>query len=1000
MTRSTRKPAVRNGLLISNQGGRQQPAPIALDGEQWQAWQQWLMHNTMFVFYGEAGHFTAQREVRRGHAYWYGYRRRSGKLHKVYLGRPEDLRLARLEEANAALAGKSEALPAVLLTPFHPPGIEPTRLDWDRLAPPALPHKLVERRRLTQRISAPLTLVYAPGGFGKSTLLSAWRRQCPVPVAWVTLTEEENQPIRFWMLLVSALQRALAQTVDLAPYLQADEDALPKLLVQLNNQLAQCAGSAAALHLAIVLDDYHLIRNPAINTLLQRWLERWSPALQLILAGHIRPPLAVGALRARGLVAELDADDLRFTLEEGVQFLQTHQPAGAILAQHEMETLVQRTKGWASGLLLAALALAKQPDPHAFLASFNGSHIYLREYFLQDVFERQSVGVQQFLLQTAILRQLNGSLCDAVTGRTDSADLLAWLWRENLFLVQLEQEGVYQYHTLFGEVLAGELQRRMPRAKADLHRRAAEWYRRQRAIDDAVYHLLAIEAWEEAAALIEEIAVRELAEFGEDSRLLRWLRQLPAAVVQQHKTLLFLYVRLARIGLSAQEVQRFLADVEERIRAHPPGERSADEDEVLAELEQMRTTSSWASSSGRYAAVWQLLGGLDAAVHAASAGQDEAASDLSLAVYEAALQEDNLFVLLMAGGNCTAGALLRGELRRGRQFGEEVLARALARRGVLPEPASITLHALAWIALERNETDRCEDLLARARVVDPNPTSTNMPISLAVLAARLHTARGETDAAQAALHAARALHARHPPALWKEEDLVAYQAWFALRSGDPALAQTLLHRGGGQPHALSELVAADLLLTQGEARAATAALQTLLRQYPLHLPREPHIRTRLLLALALFAQEEAREARQLLATIVRGAAPEGYVRPFLDYGVQLTPLLNLLLQQENFGAETRQFVRQLRMQIVRFLPTDSLLREAGEGNGPLAVAASITPREQEVLRLLAAGHTNAEIARSLSIAESTVKTHLVHLYAKLRVTNRVEAVAWLSALPA
>jgi LuxR family maltose regulon positive regulatory protein len=784
---NARKPVIRNGILRWRPPGQAQPATIALDAGQWQQWQQWLAHNRVFVFHGEGGHFTARREERRGHSYWYGYRRRAGRLHKTYLGRAEELMLSRLEEANAALAGapappsaSASARPADLPAnlpvdlPVAAAASAPARLAWTRLAPPALPARLVERRRLTQRIHTPLALVYAPSGFGKSTLLNEWRQQCGRPVAWMTMSEAENQPMRFWMLLVTALQLALGSLDDLAPYLQVTgEDEIPDLLVQLSNALAQTLGVSAAPRLSIVLDDYHHIRNPKINALLQGWLEHWPSALQLILVGHIKPPLAVGRLRARGLVTELDADDLRFTVEEGVQFLQQHGGAQGGLAQRDMEALVQRTRGWASGLLLATMALAKQPDYQEFLESFNGAHIYLSEYFLENVFERQSPEVQEFLLQTAILRQLNGSLCDAVTGRADSERMLAWLWQENLFLVQLEQPGVYQYHTMFAEALQSQLLLHRASCVPELHRRAAAWHRRRQAIDDAVYHLLAIQAWEEAATLIEEIAMRELAEFGEDSRLLRWLRQLPAGVVQQHKTLLFLYVRLARMGLSAHEVQRFLGSIEERIRARLPNERTADENEVLAEIGQLRNQEDAGAlvlartpANGRYAAVWQLLAALETVMHAMFLGQTEDEEKQSLAVYKASLQENNLFVILMAGGNYVAKLLLSGQLRRAQQQGEQVLQHALERRDTLPEPASIALHGLAWVAYERNELDRCEELLARVHTVDPNPTSSNMLLTAAILGARLQAARADAPAAQAALQSARELQARRPAGVW------------------------------------------------------------------------------------------------------------------------------------------------------------------------------------------------------------------------------------------
>jgi LuxR family maltose regulon positive regulatory protein len=470
-------------------------------------------------------------------------------------------------------------------------------------------------------------------------------------------------------------------------------------------------------------------------------------------------------------------------------------------------------------------------------------------------------------------------------------------------------------------------------------------------------------------------------------------------VVQQHKTLLLLYVRLARMGLSGQEVQRFLTTIAARLHAKPPSERTTDENEVLAEIGQLLDQGAgaavaWrAQNSGKYTAVWQLLAELDEAVRASLAGQSDDGEAVSLAVYQAGLRENNLFVVLIAGSSCVTGALLKGQLRRGRQLGEEVLQHALARRGALPEPASIALHSLAWIAFERDELDRCEELLQRVRAVDPNPTSTNMPISTAILTARLQGARGQGAAAQATLQATRELHVRRPSGLWADQDILAYQAWLAVRGGDSTLAQTLLAGGSAQPHALSDLVRAELLLAQGQPGAGAAILQGLLAQYPLHLPREPHLRTHILLAQALFAQGQAHQARRLLASSVRSAAPEGYVRPFIDYAAPVSSLLGLVLQQENLGGEAREFVRRLLAQ-TGYDRAQPDMHDADAG-GRLAALAALTPREQEVLHLLAAGHTNAEIARRLFIAESTVKTHLANIYTKLRVDNRVAAAAWV-----
>ncbi|HRE27527.1 MAG TPA: hypothetical protein PK954_12900, partial [Anaerolineales bacterium] len=268
----------------------------------------------------------------------------------------------------------------------------------------------------------------------------------------------------------------------------------------------------------------------------------------LVLSGHIRPPLALGHLRARGLVTELDAGDLRFTTDEGIAYVRRY-PQGPQLAYDDIERLVKRTEGWAAGLTLTALALSKQEDQRHFIDTFSGAHIYLREYFMETVLQRSAPDIQDFLLKTAILKNLSGRLCDAVTGQSDGSATLERLWRENLFTVRLEQDGWYRYHDLFAEMLRSQLQARFPDEIAQLHQRAAGWYREQFAPADAVYHLLATDAWEEAAALVEDMALNELAYFGEDSRFLRWLHELPASVVQKHKTLLAVYLRLANIAL-------------------------------------------------------------------------------------------------------------------------------------------------------------------------------------------------------------------------------------------------------------------------------------------------------------------------------------------------------------------------------------------------------------------------------------------------------------------
>jgi ATP/maltotriose-dependent transcriptional regulator MalT len=489
---------------------------------------------------------------------------------------------------------------------------------------------------------------------------------------------------------------------DLQPRLRAPSSAdLSEIVVSLTNAIVRTTDAPYTFcRLGLVLDDYHHIQDKEIHASLQFWLEHLPPQLQLVISSHTKPPLALGYLRAKGMVTELTTEDLRFTLEEGIGFLSQHSPNRSF-AYSEMQALVKRTEGWAAGLTLATLALAQLGDRREPLASFTGSHTYLREYFIESVLCRQPDAVQEFLLKTAILKHLTGPLCDAATGQTDGAEMLSRLWQENLFLVRLEEPGWYRYHDLFAEMLDSQLQLQFPAEIPRLHRRAAEWYCTQNAPDDAVYHLLAIEAWEEAASLIESIALRELEQSGEYSRLLRWLQQLPETVVQRHETLLRVYVRVAALAFSRTEVKQFLARIEMNITRQAATEQTADEQAVLAEIQRIRQLwlasdaglSPW-SISGEHDDVWRLLDGI--VQYSRYVRRDFAKAETQAReLYERARARRHLYVMLIAGGGLALLVLLQGYLRRSEKIACEVLQLALAQRGKLPEPASIALTALS-----------------------------------------------------------------------------------------------------------------------------------------------------------------------------------------------------------------------------------------------------------------------------------------------------------------
>jgi LuxR family maltose regulon positive regulatory protein len=363
------KPIVRDNFL---QAGIT-PIPVGSP-----SWFEWLSTAKKFSFKSPRGNFVAQCEKRRNKAYWYAYRR-AGKLTKIYLGKTEELTLERLEQACISLTGQGLLAqltdqPAGHETITAESRIDTSLLPLTKINVPALPRQLITRPRLTRQIHTPVTLIYAPSGFGKSTLLNDWKQTCGYPVAWLSLDDNDNHVIRFWHSVTLALQ-----TIDpefgkeLLTYLGTTSPIqIPDIVSRLTNDILHSHASHP--RLGLVLDDFHRINRAEIYDSVQLWLEHLPPNMQLVILGHTNPPLSLGHLRATGLVTELDANDLRFTLEEGIDYLQRYQQ-GTSLAYDDLAKLVKHTEGWAAGLTLTALALSKQEDHHQFVDTFSGAHI-------------------------------------------------------------------------------------------------------------------------------------------------------------------------------------------------------------------------------------------------------------------------------------------------------------------------------------------------------------------------------------------------------------------------------------------------------------------------------------------------------------------------------------------------------------------------------------------------------------------------------------------------
>src|SRR6266702_558594 len=414
-------------------------------------------------------------------------------------------------------------------------------------------------RALDEGLARGLVLVCAPAGFGKTALAADWARSGDRRVAWLSLDAGDNDPARFWRHAVAALDQAHPGIAERsAPMLGPPApSAFEGLVTALINELAARPGDGEVL---LVLDDYHLIDAAPVHTSLTFLLEHLPPGLRLVLASRSDPPLPLARLRAGGQLAEVRADDLRFTADEAASLLR--EAIGADLPGEAVAALEARTEGWVAGLQLAALSLRGQADAAGFVAAFSGSHRYVLDYLAQEVLGHQSEQVRGFLLETSVLERLSGGLCDAVTGRAGSQAMLEAIEQAGLFLVALDEvRGWWRYHHLFADLLRARLQAEQPGRVQALHRAAAAWCEEHGLADDAVRHALAAgdPAW--AARLVER-HVETLLGRSEGETLRRWLAALPAESVRARPRLCLAQAYGAAQGFQVEALEALLDDAE------------------------------------------------------------------------------------------------------------------------------------------------------------------------------------------------------------------------------------------------------------------------------------------------------------------------------------------------------------------------------------------------------------------------------------------------------
>ena len=910
--------------------------------------------------------------------------------------------------------------------------------------------------KLQLGVALPLTLVAAPAGFGKTTLVSEWITRSNQPVAWLSLDDEDNDPARFFLYLVAALRSVhphIGETT-LASLQMGQFPVITALLTPLLNELHQLT-----VPMVLVLDDYHLITATPIHEALTFLVQHLPPTLRLIITTRLDPPLPLARWRVRGQLAEIRADDLRFDATEAATFF--NQVMGLHLKPADIDLLETRTEGWIAGLQLAALSMQGRTDIAGFIQSFSGSHRHVFTYLIEEVLNRRPAGTLDFLLQTAILERFNADLCNAVTGLSDSQALLEKLEQANLFLIPLDDERKwYRYHHLFAEVLREHLQQANPRSIPTLYQSAAAWFETQALWPEAIHHALAAADFTRTAHLIERVGIALFSQPNIQHSLQRWLSALPAPFIRARPRLCLMYAWICFAHANNTTALQWVTHAEATLFDHsmelPDATRA---DEIAAEALAMRTVLAGYNVN---IAPTEVLGYGRQAQAMLSENQYSfrgmTASGMGMAYLklgnvmeaEKAMAEANR--MSRAAGNFymqvafAASQVLmqraRGSWRRALETCHENLA-WLSQHGAAVYPTLGSLYlTLADLLREQNELDRARHYAETAIAHSDQELSPTVSIFSRLALMRVKQAQGDWPQVWLLMDEVVSLTQQHPNML-HSTILPAITAQFRLAENVVAV-ETLWAKLQNTAWEEGPLLAAyrfvDFVYLYEHSRLARAqvaiawARQTndkrLLQETLAYLQRQAQMATeshlgwywlkvQLLQALAQQTLGQIEEACATLGAGLARAEAEGYVRIFVDEGEPMRLLLTVWAQRAlddlRFTTDDRRLMRYTDKVLAAFaqpvagqnaveilsqgetVAQTTINRQpftAVQGKPSSAnLVETLSEREREILQLVANGLSNSQLADKLIVTVGTIKKHLNNIYGKLGVASRTQAIA-------
>ncbi len=869
--------------------------------------------------------------------------------------------------------------------------------------PPPRP-KAVLRPRLIERLNEglhrKLTLISAPAGFGKTTLVSEWVVDCGRKVAWLSLDEGDNDITRFLTYLVAVLQTISSNIgKEVAGILQSPQSpSIETILTALLNDISSIPNS-----FVLIFDDYHVIETKPIDNALAFLLEHLPPQVHLIIATREDPDLPLARFRVREQLTELRATDLRFNRIEAAGFL--NQVMGLDLSTEDIASLETRTEGWIAGLQLAAISMQGHKNINAFIKSFTGSHHFVMDYLVEEVLQQQSESVQAFLLKTSILNRMCGPLCDAVIHGTSASGkkTLEYLEHANLFIVPLDNErSWYRYHHLFADLLRQRLHQsanlnmeKDGRGIAELHIRASIWYENNGLEVDAFHHAIAANDVERAERLIEGEGM--LLHFrGAVAPVLNWLESLPTSVLNECPSLWTTYASVLLVSGHQAGVEQKLQAAEAALNGIELDDKAKDlvgrvaairatlaatQDQVETIIVQsqraleflhpdnlsFRTFTTW-----KLGYAYQLQGDRVAASRAYSE---------ALSISQAS---GNIITTIVS----TIGLGSLQEAENNLQQAAITYQSALDIFGDRPLPFASEAHlGLAQIFYEWNNLNAAQQHGQKGAQLSRQSEKTDRFVACQVFLARLKLAQGDVTGAVDILDKAHQF-AHQNDFLYRIPEVVAAQVLTLLHQGNLAKAADLALK-----YKLS-VSQARVLLSRGESSAALVLLKKFRKQVEEKGWKDKRLKIMVLQAVAYHANGEKDIAMQTLNDALTMAEPGGFIRIFIDEGI---PMVQVLSEAAARGIKP-DYVAKL---LTSF--EDDKKKSKNKSNQDATPSAQpliepLSKRETEILQLIAKGLSNREICEQLFLAMSTVKGHNRNIFDKLQAQRRTEAVAYARKL--